>query len=128
MEGGYTGPCSIHSEPIHIERLAAVKKPASRAGSLSPLTGIGGALGSPVTCSAVANVNCRPVPSIPNSRTGLAGGSDDRPVLNSQCLGGEPQSLPTAHGFDEFYGIPRIFLGMRQPTSARLNSAKYDSK
>jgi arylsulfatase len=22
------------------------------------------------------------------------------------ALGGAPQSLPTAHGFDEFYGIP----------------------
>src|SRR5260370_34904947 len=27
-------------------------------------------------------------------------------IFGKWHLGGEPQSLPTAHGFDEFYGIP----------------------
>lgn len=40
-------------------------------------------------------------------------------IFGKWHLGSEPQSLPTAHGFDEFYGIPRILLGTRQLTSAR---------
>lgn len=27
-------------------------------------------------------------------------------IFGKWHLGDEPQSLPTAHGFDEFYGIP----------------------
>ena len=35
-------------------------------------------------------------------------------IFGKWHLGGEPQSLPTAHGFDEFYGIPPdIVLGLR---------------
>ncbi len=34
-------------------------------------------------------------------------------IFGKWHLGGEPQSLPTAHGFDEFYGHPaRHFVGL----------------
>ena len=40
-------------------------------------------------------------------------------IFGKWHLGSEPQSLPTAHGFDEFYGIPPDLLGMRQLMSTR---------
>ena len=40
-------------------------------------------------------------------------------IFGKWHLGGDPQSLPTAHGFDEFYGIPPAAPGTRQPMSTR---------
>jgi arylsulfatase A-like enzyme len=35
-------------------------------------------------------------------------------IFGEWHLGSTPRSLPTAHGFDEFYGSRRTFRGMRQ--------------
>ena len=40
-------------------------------------------------------------------------------IFGKWQLGGDPQSLPTAHGFDEFYGIPPDSRGTRAPTLTR---------
>ena len=42
-------------------------------------------------------------------------------IFGKWHLGGEPQSLPTAHGFDEFYGIPPDIPGTRRLTWIRSN-------
>ena len=38
-------------------------------------------------------------------------------IFGKWHLGSAPQSLPTAHGFDEFYGILLDILGMLRPIS-----------
>ena len=43
-------------------------------------------------------------------------------IFGKWHLGSAPQSLPTAHGFDEFYGIPPDISGMRRHTRGQSPS------